>query len=129
MSDAIAAYNRLARQRTEQGGPLRERLNAALGNLGGRGSSSHPPARTISNWADFVRDTQDAPAADDEGTAMALATSRYAPSRLRSVAIPELTGEQQLMGVPRVTKSYACFIAGLMVPALAHRPSCPPHAS
>ena len=99
VSDAIEAYNTLARQRTEQGGTLRERLNAALGTPGGRGSTSHPSAGTISNWADFLRDMQDAPAADDEGTAMALATSRYAPSRLRSVAVPELSGEQLLIAI------------------------------
>ena len=98
VSDAIEAYNSLARQRTEQGGTIRERLSSALGTPGGRGGHSHPPARTISNWADFLRDMQEAPTADDEGAATALATSRYAPSRLRSVAVPELTGEQPLIG-------------------------------
>ena len=96
VSDAIEAYNRLARQRTEQAGTLRERFSGALWTPGGRANSSHPPARTISNWADFLRDMEDAPAADDEGTAMALATSRYAPSRLRSVAVPELTGKRPM---------------------------------
>ena len=83
----------MARQRTRQAGTLTEHVDAAAA-ASTLGSRSQAPVRTISDWSQFVREVQEAPQVDDADAAIALATSRYTPSRLRLVATPGTTGEQ-----------------------------------